>query len=79
MVKFAFTNFKQNDLFTVRGTLHFEFKDEKLWQEFNMRACAGKKWLPYNEEQAWKESKTPKEEQKPELKQIAYQAEMELV
>lgn len=26
--------------------LHLEFKDAALWKEFNMRACAQKKWLP---------------------------------
>ncbi len=29
-----------------KGTLHLRFKDEKLWAEFNLRACRGKNWLP---------------------------------
>lgn len=29
-----------------KGTLHIEFKDKNLWEEFNLRACAGKQWLP---------------------------------
>jgi len=43
--------------FYMKGTLHLEFKDEKLWQEFNMRACAGKKWLPDDDEKAWKDQR----------------------
>lgn len=65
--------------FWKKGTIHLEFKDDKLWQEFNMRACAAKKWLPYDEEAAWKASKQPKEEPKPEVKQLGYQTQMELV
>lgn len=49
-----------------KGTLHITFKDEKLWQEFNMRACAGKNWLPPAEKKAWEDSK-----KKPEPKQEA--------
>jgi hypothetical protein len=30
----------------VSGTIHLEFKDEKLWQEFNIRAALKKNWLP---------------------------------
>lgn len=29
-----------------KGTLHLTFKDEKLWQEFNLRAAEKKNWLP---------------------------------
>lgn len=43
--------------FWKKGTVHLEFKDEFLWTEFNLRACANKKWLPWKEEKAWKESK----------------------
>jgi UDP-N-acetylenolpyruvoylglucosamine reductase len=32
--------------FYMKGTLHIEFRDEKLWEEFNLRACKGKNWLP---------------------------------
>ena len=55
-----FNQFKVNDMrlswgqwynwgeFRVRfyknGTMHMEFKDEKLWQEFNLRAAKFKKW-----------------------------------
>lgn len=47
--------------FFKKGTLHIEFKDEWLWQEFNMRACADKNWLPEAEYKVWKESKNRKE------------------
>lgn len=30
--------------FYKKGTVHMEFKDEKLWQEFNLRAAKAKKW-----------------------------------
>ncbi|ERT68310.1 hypothetical protein HMPREF0202_01699 [Cetobacterium somerae ATCC BAA-474] len=30
-----------------KGTIHFEFIDEKIWNEFNRKACEGKKWLGY--------------------------------
>ncbi len=39
-----------------KGTIHLEFKDKYLWQEFNMRACAGKNWLPEAEKKAWQEA-----------------------
>ena len=40
--------------FFKKGTLHLEFKDERLWQEFNLRACAGKLWLPEPEMKAYR-------------------------
>lgn len=40
-----------------KGTLHIEFKDKFLWQEFNMRACAGKMWLPESEKRDWENKK----------------------
>lgn len=42
-----------NIKFFMKGTIHLEFKDEKLWQEFNLRACAGKSWLPDSEMQEY--------------------------
>lgn len=30
-----------------KGTIHFEFIDEKIWNEFNRKACEGKRWLGY--------------------------------
>lgn len=32
--------------FYLKGTLHLYFKDEHLWQEFNIRAAKEKNWLP---------------------------------
>lgn len=43
--------------FFMKGTIHLEFKDDKLWEEFNMRACDGKNWLPEQEKRQWKASK----------------------
>jgi len=40
--------------FFKKGTIHIEFKDKFLWQEFNMRATAWRAWLPEKEEKAWK-------------------------
>lgn len=68
--------------FWKKGTIHLEFKDDKLWQEFNMRACAAKKWLPYDEEMAWRKSKEPEQPVQPKqepVKQLGYQTQMELV
>lgn len=59
--------------FFKKGTLHIEFKDEKLWEQFNLRACAGKHWLPEKEQRAYEEAKRkasqpqPKPEPKPLL------------
>lgn len=30
-----------------KGTIHFEFLDEKVWNEFNRKACESKKWLGF--------------------------------
>lgn len=58
-----------------KGTLHITFKDEFLWQEFNMRACAGKNWLPPSEKEAWENNKKPKKEpEKPIVKTKALPA-----
>ncbi|WP_187632200.1 class I SAM-dependent methyltransferase [Hymenobacter lutimineralis] len=43
--------------FFKKGTLHIEFKEELLWQEFNLRACAGKQWLPEPEMKAYQQRK----------------------
>ena len=40
--------------FFKKGTLHLTFRDEKLWEEFNLRACAGKLWLPEPEMNAYR-------------------------
>jgi len=39
-----------SEFFTMKyykkGTLHLTFKDEKVWEDFNVAAAKGKKWLP---------------------------------
>jgi hypothetical protein len=34
--------------FWKKGTVHLEFKDEKLWERFNIEAAAGKRWVGEN-------------------------------
>lgn len=53
-----FFNFR----FFKKGTLHIEFKDEKLWQEFNLRACAGKNWLPDDEKASYEKDRRKRQE-----------------
>ena len=45
--------------FYKKGTIHLKFRDEKLWKEFNFRACDGKNWLPNEEKRKWQTSKEP--------------------
>ena len=45
--------------FFKKGTVHLEFKDVWLWEEFNLRACDGKQWLP-EAEQCHARKHTPK-------------------
>lgn len=57
--------------FFRKGTVHLTFKDKKLWNEFNMTACASKNWLPDDEKTKWEEAKKErrekrKQDQKPE-------------
>lgn len=52
--------------FWRKGTVHCEFKDVKLWEQFNLRACSQKQWLPPEEESAFRKSQQkeePKEKQ----------------
>ncbi|WP_419871039.1 DUF4942 domain-containing protein [Chryseobacterium sp. CT-SW4] len=35
--------------FHKKGTIHLEFKDKELWDEFNYQACLGKNWIPDDE------------------------------
>lgn len=53
--------------FYKKGTIHLKFRDEKLWKEFNMRACDGKNWLPNDEKKAWKKEKENKQPQREEV------------
>jgi hypothetical protein len=40
----------ESTFFSIRcyqkGTGHFAFLEEEVWDEFNRIACKGKKWLP---------------------------------
>lgn len=53
-----FENTTESDHFNIRffkkGTLHIEFKDVKLLEQFNMRATKMKNWLPPKEWDDWK-------------------------
>lgn len=59
--KGSFYNECQSEFFNIRffkkGTLHLEFRDPRLHQEFNLAACAGKQWLPEPEMKAYQERK----------------------
>jgi hypothetical protein len=54
----SYDNTSESQFFNLRffkkGTLHLEFKDARLHEEFNLRACAGKLWLPEPEMKAYK-------------------------
>lgn len=52
--------------FYKKGTVHLKFRDNFLWQEFNMRACAGKQWLPDNERTEWENKRKKCTEKQPE-------------
>lgn len=64
-VKIGDSGLKDSEFFTFRcykkGTLHITFKDEWLWEEFNLRATDGKKWLPDEIKVKWeKQNRTKK-------------------
>jgi hypothetical protein len=58
----TFDNVCESKFFKIRffkkGTIHLEFLDSRLHEEFNLRACAGKQWLPAEEQQAYHTRKT---------------------
>ena len=54
--------------FFKKGTMHLEFIDDNLWQEFNIRACAGKNWLPESEMKDYQANREPS--QKPQAQQL---------
>jgi predicted RNA methylase len=72
-IKIGTTGWVESKYFFIRcykkGTIHLKFKDRQLWEEFNMRACAGKKWLPEPEERAWRK-KREKQQPKPKENQL---------
>ncbi len=57
----TFDNVCESRFFKIRffkkGTIHLEFLDSRLHEEFNLRACAGKQWLPAEEQQAYQTRK----------------------
>lgn len=64
--------------FFKKGTVHLYFKDKALWDEFNMRACAGKDWLPGPEKRQWEEElkrrrKQHQKEEQPQNKEDVLQ------
>lgn len=56
-----FDNTTESEFFEIKifkkGTMHLKFKDERLWKEFNLRACADKNWLPDEERSKWEQEK----------------------
>lgn len=70
-----FSNECQSSFFKIKfwkkGTIHIEFRDVKLWEEFNIRACKDKNWLPPGEWEAYQAKKNPKPEPLAEKFQIA--------
>jgi Domain of unknown function (DUF4942) len=54
-VKSPFDNMAESDHFNIRffmkGTVHLVFKDEKLWELFNVTAAKGRAWLGENTQQ----------------------------
>lgn len=61
--------------FYKKGTLHLKFKDKKLWDLFNMTACAHLNWLPDNEKTAWEAEKKAKRDVKKKAEQEAMKPE----
>lgn len=51
-VRSPFNNTVESEYFDIRffkkGTVHLVFKDEKLWEKFNLTAAKGKRWLGEN-------------------------------
>ncbi|MFH1320601.1 MAG: hypothetical protein ABII90_08110, partial [Bacteroidota bacterium] len=52
--------------FWKKGTLHMTFKDEKVWEQFNIMAAKGKNWLPEN----YKEKQPVKKQSKPKTEKV---------
>lgn len=63
--------------FYKKGTIHLEFKEIDLWNEFNYRACKDKNWIP-NDELKKHNSKYKKEDSKDETIQVLKQIELEI-
>lgn len=50
----------------LEGTIHLEWKDEKLREDFNVKVSRGKRWLGGGNPDADKPKAEPKPEPKPE-------------
>lgn len=57
--------------FWKKGTLHLEFKDDKLWQEFNLRACVGKMWLSEEEMKVYRERNMQNQQEPEQVKYLS--------
>lgn len=48
----------ESEFFTIRyyqkGTIHLKFKDEQLWERFNLVACENKNWI--GDDREWREA-----------------------
>jgi len=42
--------------FYFKGTVHFTFKSQKVWADFNLTATKGKNWLRPEQERKWKQT-----------------------
>lgn len=62
--KYGDSGWQESHFFMFRcfkkQTIHIKFKDEWLWKEFNMRACAHKNWLPASERKQWEATRYQK-------------------
>ena len=62
-----FSNNVESHFFKIKffknGNLHLTFKDEWTWNEFNIRATHGKKWLPPKEWEAYRSAREKREKQ----------------
>jgi hypothetical protein len=78
---YKFDNFCESTFFNIKfwkkGTIHIEFKDVKLWEEFNIRACKDKNWLPPEEWDAYQNKKNPKPKEEPKKEMIQIEAPIE--
>jgi hypothetical protein len=43
--------------FFKKGTIHLYFKDEKVWERFNLAAAKGKNWLPAEDKKKTRQKK----------------------
>ncbi|MCT2409979.1 DUF4942 domain-containing protein [Chryseobacterium antibioticum] len=58
--------------FHKKGTIHLEFKDKELWDEFNYQACLGKNWIPDDEKRKDTPKKSDRTEKNSEILQLEF-------